>query len=1527
MARRVNTRFLVILTVVVLGAGVSALLAKKYIFRQSPDKYISLAEKYAEGGDYENATKNMGQAIALRPNDPELYVKLGDILQSRSMVEPAYAGKEVAAWNRALEIDPRYEPALSRLFAVYKEDAQLSQRPEAFTRAHDIAVRLAAVRRNDYATEAYSHSTSIHSALAGIATADGQIDEDVAALTELMAKDPANAEIPFWISKAKLLRSQNRMRDGYMTEAQKLLDETAAIWETVLKDQENNAAMHLRAGQVFESLSQLDTVTDANRKQYLNREKYAQRSHSEILKARELSKPQDELYVDVQLAAAGAAAQTDPAQAEKIIRELLAEKPDDQQARLAFARLVSRDPAKRQEAIDILSKPVKPSGNRVYLTRQYQIITQITLSNLQMDAYSSTTDAAVREALIKQIKEGCDKVHDWIGDSPEYFKLAGRFSFLQGRAVEAVQMLNRAMNLLAQSGRPKDYDLMFLLARAYITAQQTGEAKTLLTDIVQRFDGSVGARLLLVELLLRENNFADAETHLAILEKQAPDSPDVARLRVALLKGSHQDAGAKERYARMPEATEAEKRSKLQVALGLSDFDEAARLLEAILVEKPNDAEAVQMLARVYVSMNQKDKAKQVLEAAVGRDPSNQALAAMLRAIQNESPEAMIQAIPDEFSRELALFDLAVRKGDSEGAFAHLQKAEKIKPDSPRVMELMFQYHLSQKKWDQASIYLDKLAKANADQANGAIYRIRFAMARGKYEEAVALSRDLTQKMGEFAQSWLLLGQALQASRKFDEAITRYATALDKQSENADAMRGLIQCYYALQRSDDARRMIEQARRTLPNDAGFLEMEIEYNLNYGDIAKGVAAREAQLKANPDDPRNWQNAAGANVRLATTLLQKNDEKGAAAALVRARTVAQEAGKKWPDDGRFYAIRAEIALTGQNLAEGEQALKEMLARDAWKDKPHPYIMLGEFYARFGKIDESEKALRQAMVLSNNSVEVEIKLASLLSQVGRVDDALTLLQTNADDPSIISQRIQILMAANRLSEAEKTIEAALAKQPDSPELIKALAAVYINTGRLQQAMERINQVLAKDPDDSVALRNQGLIFLRQGNTEAAVKSLAQARDLNPADVEARYFLGEAYRQRNQLSEAVRELSAALTTAPLNKIIRMKLIELQSNAGSWGEVERLIREARQMAAYQNDPDWPRAEAIMWSTRGQYEKALAALDDAQKMAPNSLALAQMHFDILLQARQYDRLLQETAQLLKSQDKQAWWIHSLRGVANARKGDKEAALAEFDHAMSSAEAQSNPNIALNIANQIAREIGVPETLARIKDRIQKENRWRMFAAYLYQAQNDSANAVKMADWVMSEYDKLSPQEQDVALRLAGTVYLTAQPKPLVDKAQDAYARLLKKYPDDIGSLNNMACLLAESVSPPRPEQALTYSQQAYKIMEQRGIMMPLVLDTHGWVLTLCGRLDEGISYLRQALEKEQFVEGYYHLGEAYLRKQYPEEAQKQLASAQDLIDKADKANNPVDANLKRRVVQATQRAADMLRAKGQAQAQ
>jgi len=55
---------------------------------------------------------------------------------------------------------------------------------------------------------------------------------------------------------------------------------------------------------------------------------------------------------------------------------------------------------------------------------------------------------------------------------------------------------------------------MFLLARTYMLVEQTGEAKSLLSQIVRDNPSFVPGQLMLVQLLLREGNVKDAREHV-----------------------------------------------------------------------------------------------------------------------------------------------------------------------------------------------------------------------------------------------------------------------------------------------------------------------------------------------------------------------------------------------------------------------------------------------------------------------------------------------------------------------------------------------------------------------------------------------------------------------------------------------------------------------------------------------------------------------------------------------------------------------------------------------------------------------------------------------------------------------------------------------------------------------------------------------------------------------------------------------------------------------------------------------------
>jgi tetratricopeptide (TPR) repeat protein len=162
------------------------------------------------------------------------------------------------------------------------------------------------------------------------------------------------------------------------------------------------------------------------------------------------------------------------------------------------------------------------------------------------------------------------------------------------------------------------------------------------------------------------------------------------------------------------------------------------------------------------------------------------------------------------------------------------------------------------------------------------------------------------------------------------------------------------------------------------------------------------------------------------------------------------------------------------------------------------------------------------------------------------------------------------------------------------------------------------------------------------------------------------------------------------------------------------------------------------------------------------------------------------------------------------------------------------------------------------------------------------------------------------------------VYLVAQ-QPV--KSRQCYDKLLEMSPDDMTALNNMACLMGEVVQPPQPQEGLKFSQRAYDLMQRGNRRDPLVLDTHGWLLTLSGKVDEGIEVLRRANELRQIPDAHYHLGEAYIKKEIPDAALRELDMAMELVKRFIQNHEPVDPLLQSKIENAMSRANIMTRQK------
>jgi tetratricopeptide (TPR) repeat protein len=1540
MARRVNTKFLMILTVLVVGLGMAALLARKFLFRESPEKYVVYGQQMMSEHKYEEAVKNFAHAVALDQKNPSLWVAYGDAMNQLSPNDVEYMIRARKAWENALTVDVNNKPALDRMMQFWSDVANMdSSRPEVFEGLHDTAVRLYNADKNNAAAEIATVTSVIRPWLGGVEKDPKEIQANISKLIELMKKYPENPDLPMFAAQAKLrLADRERQRDR-TKDADALVGEAVKIVDAALA-RTPSAAMWFSAAQVYQAQESIDPRGAAQWRDK-KREAYA--------KARAQVKPEDPLYVHIHINAARAVIDKKD-ESEKILRELMKNQPDDQQVRLALAEQLALTKETRDEAVKILELPFAQKnliGPKAYMVRELQIRTLSTLTNLRIEAYIAAKEEE-RKKLLPAIEDGLSKIVQKDGDGPRSLRLRGKLLRSQGQTVEAIQTLERARQLAEKNGslelqgdRLERWEVVDLLAKAYIDTQQTGRAKDLLTELVNRFPAYDPARMLLAQLLVRDGAFDDARPHVEYFKRKSPDDPDVIKISLQVMdpKTANKDKDKekerlqqiKETYAKLPERNKAEMLDKVNAAMVLDQHEDAVRLLNKVQKDNPGDFDVARMAVRMYRTLGELDAARAAVDVAVKANPTDEKLQLLKRQVADLTPEGLmkirreeIAKNPDAFAREVGFADCDRRENKLDEALKHLQAAQRLKPDNGDVTALIFNIYVMQKQWANAEALIVPLAKANQDQTNGLLFRYRLAMAKQDYATALNYGKSLVQRMGEFGQSWLAVGQALQALGQNEEALKNYLAALEKQSDSAEAFRGSIECYYALNRPTEARRKITDARRALPGNAYFLEMEIHHELTYGDPANAVGPREDMARKNPDRQGPLMALGQAYLAAARYNAGKPDRADQTSKMyAKARETFRQGLTKWPDEIAFYAYYAETGARSGDLGDTEAVLKQVAARDAWKGKIEPQLLLAEYYGITRRFPEAEAALRNVMAQQPKNVDVQVRMANLLVNQSKPDEALKILEVNATDPKITRRRVEILLTTQRLDEAEKALDEILAKTPDNLEIIHIASSVAINRQKYDKAQQLLDKAVSLDATNATTEYFVGLLTLNRpgSNIADAIAHLQKGKDSANMGLDARVALAECYRRRSDFDGSIRELEGALQSQPTNRRVRLALLDAYTNLQPprWVDADRVIREAKTLPGYKGDVEILQREATMWASRNEPKLAVERINDALALNPNDMALMRVALNLLVKAGRYGDVNTRVEQLV-AKDPTLWWAYQARAISKRWQDRKDEALKDFEAAITAANTAKNDDAVREIVGTMGDVIGPDEAILRITKRASEPDgdRWNIMIARLQQTKGDNAAAVKTVEQVLAREEQLPGPDKENLYRFAGTLYLIVnQP----DKSFNCYKKLLALAPDDMTALNNTACLLAEVIQPPRPQEGLEYSKHAYDLMKRGGRRDPLVLDTHGWLLTLSGQVDAGIDVLRSVNDIKQIPDAHYHLGEAYLRKQFADEAQRELDMALDLFKRMVQDKQPVDMSLQAKIEGAMARAGMMARQK------
>ena len=167
-----------------------------------------------------------------------------------------------------------------------------------------------------------------------------------------------------------------------------------------------------------------------------------------------------------------------------------------------------------------------------------------------------------------------------------------------------------------------------------------------------------------------------------------------------------------------------------------------------------------------------------------------------------------------------------------------------------------------------------------------------------------------------------------------------------------------------------------------------------------------------------DEKAWTEAVSAGTAAAFNGYIQNFASGAHVA--EARSVLQDAVKRWPDELAFTLQLASASQQAGDVPAAETALKELAARPRWKDSVRPALALAELYTEAHKLDQAESVLRAAAVKNPDSPDIELKLSQALVGQDKLEEALKVLEPHQELLPLSKARAELLLNMKRGAQA---------------------------------------------------------------------------------------------------------------------------------------------------------------------------------------------------------------------------------------------------------------------------------------------------------------------------------------------------------------------------------------------------------------------------------------------------------------------------------------------------------------------------
>lgn len=604
----------------------------------------------------------------------------------------------------------------------------------------------------------------------------------------------------------------------------------------------------------------------------------------------------------------------------------------------------------------------------------------------------------------------------------------------------------------------------------------------------------------------------------------------------------------------------------------LKDSDGALQDAQRAVQLAPTSEDAVAVLAGIYKSREEPEKARVLLEDSIKHIPNSVdlrlALAQIYASLGQEPKveELLIELTrlkPTEKAHRLRLAQYYARLNHVDEAERVLRDAVKALPEERDLKTGLVEFLAVNRSRDAAAKELGTMIAADPKDYDLKLAQAQFyqqgkedVKAEAVYEQVIAQA-DLAPA-GITARNRLAVLRIQNKDVPGAEKLLAEVLAKNPRDNDALILRGNL----ALAQEDPKAAIVDlrAVLRDQPNAVGVMRALARAHLANGEPALAEETMRRAVDANPKD-------AGARLDLAQLLGQMGKPE-------QAKPVIDELVKQHPDNVAALETQFKVAAATKDLASAKSAADALVALQ-------PKLALGYFYQ--GAVAESDKRPQDAVHLYSTALDVQPEAAEPLQAL-----------------------VRVLVGLNRTPEALKRLDEVIARFPALPLAANLKGETLLATQHPADAEQAFKTAIERAPKWWTPYQGLSNAESIQGNSAEAIATLQSgiSKVENPSTLQLE--LAGLFERSGKPEDAIRLYEAALRKDPHSDLVANNLAMLLI---TYKKDQPSLDRAKELSArFATSTNMAFVDTYGWVLykRGESAAAVAALQAASAKMPDS---------------------------------------------------------------------------------------------------------------------------------------------------------------------------------------------------------------------------------------------------------------------------------------------------------------------------------